>query len=228
MAMNKGLPADGPELPSAYGEDRIVLLVRDPWTVFAYWEATPARAAAAREELRRRGSPECRPVLRIYETGRSAGAGTAPVSHFDVELENRADNRYVRVKPDRTWFADIGFRGDKGDFVFLARSNRVITPRFGVCEAAAAGPEPAVPSREDQPPTAAGRDEKPSGTEEKKIRGWMFSPGGAEREKGRKEAGPGAASRQLPEWMFSPGFDRGTDRPNRPPGAGIAGREDAG
>src|SRR2546428_8916486 len=41
------------DLPRAYGRDRLVLLVRDPWWLFAYWELTPTSRI---ETLRRLGA----------------------------------------------------------------------------------------------------------------------------------------------------------------------------
>lgn len=38
-----GLPPPGPELPSSYGQDRLILLARDPYTLFATWELTGGR-----------------------------------------------------------------------------------------------------------------------------------------------------------------------------------------
>ena len=32
------MPPPGPDLPSSYGQDRLILLARDPHTLFATWE----------------------------------------------------------------------------------------------------------------------------------------------------------------------------------------------
>lgn len=36
----ENMPPPGPDLPSAYGQDRLLLLARDPHTLFATWELT--------------------------------------------------------------------------------------------------------------------------------------------------------------------------------------------
>src|SRR5690606_36157969 len=48
-----GFPPETPELPAAYGEDRLVLMTRDPDTLFVYWEITPARRREAEQAMRR-------------------------------------------------------------------------------------------------------------------------------------------------------------------------------
>ena len=42
-----------PELPAHYGEDRITVMARDPWWLFAYWEIRPGpRKGAETVEMR--------------------------------------------------------------------------------------------------------------------------------------------------------------------------------
>ncbi len=122
-------PAGGFELPKNYGDDKMVLLVRDPWWLFAYWEVTQTRQAEVREAIHRgRLSPD-KTVLRVYDE--TAGAGT----FFDIEVGVFADNWYIDVgKPDREWVAELGIRTHEGRFFRWVRSNRVRTPRAGVSD----------------------------------------------------------------------------------------------
>ena len=76
-----------PPVPSAlrgrrYGEDRLHLLVRDPWSVFATWEISPALAAQAEMEARSAGVP-LRYQIRIEaasEGGMSRVIAAAPLA----------------------------------------------------------------------------------------------------------------------------------------------------
>ena len=117
-------------LPEKYHEDKMVLLVRDPWWLFAYWEVTPERQRRVESQLRQAGHRDWKTVLRVYdvtETNSKKG------SFFDIELNFFADNWYIDVGlPEHDWVAELGFRAVSGDFFMLLRSNVVRTPAFGI------------------------------------------------------------------------------------------------
>lgn len=119
-------------LPQAYHEDRLVLMVRDPWWLYAYWELTPGRRQAAEDEIRRQGSRVDRLVLRVYDVTDCR----LPDHHGSFDLcVDFATNWYIDVgKPDRSWIAELGWRTVDGRFVPLVRSNCVQTPRFGISD----------------------------------------------------------------------------------------------
>ncbi len=121
------------DLPTAYGEDKLVLLVRDPWWIFAYWEVTPRRGQEVRDEIQRLGLREQKTVLRVYDVTDAAPQNAH--SHFDIELNFMTDNWTIDVgAPDRQWMAELGIRTQDGRFFVLVRSNVVRTPRFGVSQ----------------------------------------------------------------------------------------------
>ena len=122
----------GFELPERYGEDKLVLLVRDPWWVYAYWEVTPEHEREVSDLVMRHGSAIQAKVLRIYDVTDK----NFPKHHsfFDIGIDF-SNNWYVDVgRPDRQWVAEIGFRARDGRFFALVRSNVVRTPRFGVSD----------------------------------------------------------------------------------------------
>lgn len=111
-------------LPWSYGQTRLVLLVRDPYWLYSYWEVTGEAQALAEDAVGREAWREARPVLRVYD----ATAG----SHYDVGVDEMARNWHLNVgQPDRTWYAELGRITATGRFVMLARSNTVHTPRDG-------------------------------------------------------------------------------------------------
>lgn len=118
------------ELPRSYGQDRLVLMARDPFWLYAYWEM-----AAAKENFQagrgRRAWQVSRPVLRVYDvTGVEAFNGGNANSYVDIPLSGEADNWHIEVgSPDRTYCVDLGRLMPNGEFVFLLRSNTVTTPR---------------------------------------------------------------------------------------------------
>lgn len=111
-------------LPWSYGETRLVLMTRDPYWLFAYWELTAEAHRAAAASVGPEAWFAARPVLRVYDV--TSGA------HYDVDVDEDARNFYLNVgRPDRSWYVEIGRLTPDGRFVMLARSNTVHTPRDG-------------------------------------------------------------------------------------------------
>lgn len=127
-----GSPVDD-RIPSHYGDNKLVLLVRDPWWLFAYWEIAPSRQEELNRQIHRDGHKNKKTVLRVYDVTRCSLPKHN--SFFDIELNFFSDNWYIDVGiPDREWVAEIGYRTDDGRFYALARSNSVRTPAFGLSD----------------------------------------------------------------------------------------------
>lgn len=126
-------PAHSEELPANYGDTRLVLLVRDPWWLYAYWEIVDSRVKHVHGEVQRRGLQIDKTVLRVYDvTGKDIDSAN---SFFDVELLFFTNNWYLDVaKPGTEWQAELGVRAADGQFFSYVRSNRIRTPRFGVSD----------------------------------------------------------------------------------------------
>ena len=117
----------GKDLPQNYGQDRLVLMVRDPYWAHAYWEITQGTLDLAKSELgsEHEGSVS---VLRVYEFD-----GNDPRPSFDIELGGNASNWYINLnKPGVSFCVDIGIRTRSGRFYSLARSNTVTLPPVGM------------------------------------------------------------------------------------------------
>ncbi len=111
-------------LPWSYGQTRLVLLARDPYWLFAYWEITAEALALAEQAAGWGAFHGARAVIRVYD----ATTGF----HYDVSVDEVARNWYLNVgQPDRTWYVELGRVTAAGRFVMLARSNTVHTPRDG-------------------------------------------------------------------------------------------------
>jgi hypothetical protein len=102
-----------------HGESKTVLMVRDPWWLFAYWDLKDCSHGGYK-------------VLRVYDvTGLSLPSSR---SHFDMGVGN-SNAWYIDTgTPDREWQVEIGFKNSQDVFLPLSRSNRVRTPRHGVSE----------------------------------------------------------------------------------------------
>ncbi|MFH1312719.1 MAG: DUF4912 domain-containing protein [Candidatus Eisenbacteria bacterium] len=117
------------ELPPAYGGDRIVLLVRDPYWLHVYWEISRDTLLNAKKILREEWET-ARSVLRVYDVTGVDFDGNNAESFFDIEIDGGANNWYVNTGvPNRTYCIEIGLLSKSGKFVMLARSNKATTPR---------------------------------------------------------------------------------------------------
>lgn len=129
-------PSPPPELPRRYGEDRLVLLARDPYWLFAYWELSATKQEKF-EEIYGSGSWKAsRPILRLYDvTGIEDFQGYNAHYFVDIPINDEADNWYIEVgKPNRTFCVDLGRILPSGTFVPLLRSNPAHTPRASLSE----------------------------------------------------------------------------------------------
>lgn len=112
-----------------YTKDRLVVMVRDPFWLHAYWEITRhgvdrAEAALAQEWH------SARPVLRLLDvsTNNTTSAAEMVIRHIDIH--GGVNNWYIDVNdPPRSYRIDIGYLTPSGKFFTLARSNVVTTPK---------------------------------------------------------------------------------------------------
>ena len=117
------------ELPRAYGRDRIVLLPRDPWWAFSYWEVTPTTRLRALRELGAEGEG-AREVLRVYDVTFITFTGDNAWLSFDIEIAPGTDYFYLNLsRSAASYLVEIGLRTPAGRFLPLARSNTITLPR---------------------------------------------------------------------------------------------------
>lgn len=122
------------ELPQRYGDDRIVVMVRDPYWIFTYWEITPETFSRARRELREEADGS-KTVLRVYDISSIVFTGENANSQFDIEAVGGANNWYINTgRPNRSYCVDIGLLSPQGRYYTLARSNAAHMPRAGMSE----------------------------------------------------------------------------------------------
>jgi hypothetical protein len=109
------------EFPGGYGDNRIVLMVRDPYCLYAYWEVNGQRRDEIAREIGTELFGRCRELIRVHDTG--------SWHSFDIMVEGGARSWYIKVpEPNRTYCVDIGFLTPDGRFIAAARSNWVTTP----------------------------------------------------------------------------------------------------
>lgn len=105
------------DLPSGYGESRIVLMPRDPQWAYAYWDIPNEH----REEVRRQGG--ARLALRFYDVTDVDLGSQAPHSLQQYECDEMAREWYLPIPvSDRDYVAEIGYLCNDGRWLVLARS----------------------------------------------------------------------------------------------------------
>lgn len=131
----KDLSAKVPkDLPAGYGRDRIVVMVRDPYWLHAYWELTRNAIKRAEAALGQEWH-SARPILRVLDVSSRDTTSTSESIVRDIDIHGGCNNWYVDVNsPPRSFRIDVGYLSRSGRFYVLARSNVVSTPRAGVSD----------------------------------------------------------------------------------------------
>jgi len=124
-------PPEPTDLPRFHGVDRLVVLVRDPYWVYAWWELGAATLAEARAAL----AGDAALVLRVYDISAIVWDGGNHHSYFDIEIHDLASGWYVELgKPGASFVAEVGLRTSDGRFLAILRSNFVTLPRDGMSD----------------------------------------------------------------------------------------------
>jgi hypothetical protein len=107
-----------PDLPERYRDDRVVLLAKDPWTLFVYWDFDERTIASAMAGL---DSPTV--VLRLLEVG----AGRSSLAR-EAQIDLVWNGYYVNdCAPGRTYRVELVFRGHAGVERRLGRPTHDVT-----------------------------------------------------------------------------------------------------
>lgn len=116
---------------SADKTDRLVVMVRDPYWLHAFWELSQRSVDRAQAAMGQHWHT-AQPVLRIF---RMEEAGTS-TQERDIVIHGGVNNWYVDVQnPPCEFRMEIGYLAANGSFYCLARSNNVQTPPAGTSDA---------------------------------------------------------------------------------------------
>jgi hypothetical protein len=112
-------------------QDRLVVMVRDPYWLHAYWELAPRSVDRAQAAMGQRWHG-AQPVLRVFRIQPDSAA----LHERDIAIHGGVRNWYVDVQdPPADYRLEIGYLADDGSFYCLARSNEVATPPAGTSDA---------------------------------------------------------------------------------------------
>lgn len=116
------------DLPYSYNKTMLILMVRDPYCIFGYWDYSGETWNQI--QSLRQGNPSLTMILRIYDVTDVHFNGQNPNSYYDIPVTFDSKNWYVHVnQPNRDWIFDLALRDSNGNYHLIARSNRVKTPR---------------------------------------------------------------------------------------------------
>lgn len=116
------------ELPDVYGDTKIVLLVRDPEWVFAYWEIN--EYSKLEHGMIGENSAAFQLVVRVYQiTGRNWPFDRANY-FYDIPVHQAARSVYISIpEAGKTWITELGIVKSDGVFQPIARSLPADAPR---------------------------------------------------------------------------------------------------
>ncbi|MCX5965450.1 MAG: DUF4912 domain-containing protein [Cyanobacteria bacterium] len=114
---------DLPDLASGYGESRIVLMPRDPQWAYTYWDIPDEH----RQSVRYLGGQQL--ALRLYDATDLDLNKNKPHSVQQYACDELARDWYLPIPvSDRDYIAEIGYLTGSGEWLLLARSNRISIP----------------------------------------------------------------------------------------------------
>ena len=122
-------PRESFSLPYSYNVTKIVLMVRDPYWAYVYWDIDDAKYKEV-QYLIQTHSGRIKTILRVYDVTDVEFNGFNSHRTFDVDVSLEAKAWYIHTGvPDRDYLVDIGLLDDQGKFYLIARSNIMRTPR---------------------------------------------------------------------------------------------------
>ena len=120
----------GHPIPETYNEDRLVIVPRDPYWIFSYWEVTERKKQQIRKKHGAGIFEKAQTVLRIHDvTGVQRFTGKNSLNYKDVTVTISVRNWYINVeKPGRSYCVQLGLKTKAGEFIPILLSNTVVTP----------------------------------------------------------------------------------------------------
>ena len=107
--------------------DRIILIVRDPYWLQAYWEITQATVDRVRVALAEHWF-DTKPVLRLLEVQSETSSGAESVVR-EIPIHGGVRNWFIDVpNPPKAYRVALGYATSSGKFFLITKSNTITTP----------------------------------------------------------------------------------------------------
>ncbi|MFM7184552.1 MAG: DUF4912 domain-containing protein [Planctomycetota bacterium] len=107
--------------------DRMVLMVRGPYWLHAFWEVTPRSVERAQSALGQEWHG-ARPVLRLLRMENGLQASPSEQVIREIEIHGGVKNWFIDIREPMRCRVEVGYRTAGGRFHALARSNAVSSP----------------------------------------------------------------------------------------------------
>ncbi len=118
-------PGSTYDLPDAYDRDRIVLIARDPFCLFTYWEISNNRINDFFNELGHELWEKSVPVLKVTNVSRN--------TFYYITINDLANNWYINVENDNCLYTvEFGRMVSSKFFISIELSNYALTPRHNM------------------------------------------------------------------------------------------------
>lgn len=131
----KNLSSTGGKTKTGRIKERIVVMVRDPFWLHAYWEIK-RRSVERVQAAMSQDWHTARPYLRLLEVHDGSSTSGSERVVRDIEVHGGVNNWYVHVdKSPSSYRLELGYMGSEGRFYPLVRSNVVTTPEPGSSDA---------------------------------------------------------------------------------------------
>jgi hypothetical protein len=134
LERNKNLASGAGKANGRTIKERIVVMVRDPYWLHAYWEIkrqSVERVQAAMSQ----DWHTARPFLRLLEVSDSGTSSASERVIRDIEVHGGVSNWYVHLdNSPASYRLELGYMGSSGRFFPLVRSNVVTTPEPGATD----------------------------------------------------------------------------------------------
>lgn len=112
------------EIPEAYHDTAIHLLLRDPFWAYAYWDLNQKEL-----ELIREAHPELQLKLRVYEFTQPRLPLSQCREHFDISIRDHDSSWYINLNHTGRWYI-VGLLAEEGEWhEILCSSNQVYSPK---------------------------------------------------------------------------------------------------
>src|SRR3989338_3247361 len=104
------------DLPFSYGKTQMVLMVRDPYWAYSYWDFSGETWNWIQQKLSEDFT--LKPMIRVHDLDQKHS--------YELLVSLEVKNWYLHLGvPDHRFVAELGLGDGKGRFFLIARSNEV-------------------------------------------------------------------------------------------------------
>ncbi len=117
------------DLPLSYNQTRLVLMVRDPFWVYAYWDISKEKEKEIKL-YKQKYKGMVKSILRVYDITHENMSRDVPKNYFDIDVPLEIGQWYIYLgNPDHKFTVDLGLINKNKNFYLITWSNTVTIPR---------------------------------------------------------------------------------------------------